>query len=263
VCPQHENTLFQFNGNKEANPMNPNPTSNVPEWASVQPAGGQRRLPVYLLLDTSGSMEGAPIESVKQGLEQFQTEVAADQFARDVVHVGVITYSSDAQLVTGGLVPIGAFQPPDLVASGVTRLDQAFQRLLESFDRDILKPVKGGHKGDWKPCVFVLTDGKPTDDSGNPTNRLWPPARDALVNRPKGQVKPSTIVAVGCGPAVDDATLKEISTGTAFKMGASEAAFAALFQYLSISITASVQPGGTPDDPFAQMPVSGDLVRIP
>jgi uncharacterized protein YegL len=40
---------------------------------------------------------------------------------------GVITFSSDAQLVTDGLVPISAFQPPHLVASGVTRLDLAFK----------------------------------------------------------------------------------------------------------------------------------------
>ena len=54
--------------------------SNVPEWAGVTPTPGQRRLPVYLLLDASGSMEGAPIESVRQGLEQFQSEVASDPF---------------------------------------------------------------------------------------------------------------------------------------------------------------------------------------
>jgi len=240
-----------------------NASSNVPDWANVQPAGGQRRLPVYLLLDASGSMEGAPIESVRQGLEQFQKEVAADQFARDSVFVGIIVYNSDARLVTGGLAPIATFQPPNLVATGVTRLDLAFQRLLESFDRDVLMPVKGGNRGDWKPMVFVLTDGKPTDESGNITNRLWQSTRDALTSRAKGQVKPGTIVAVGCGPDVDDATLKAISTGYAFKMGTSEAAFASLFQYLSISITASVQPGSTPDDPFAQMPPSADLVRIP
>lgn len=230
--------------------------SNVPEWGSVQPAGGERHLPVYLLLDTSSSMEGAPIESVRQGLEQFQREVAGDPFARDVVKVGVITFASDAQLVTGGLVPISAFQPPMLVASGVTRLDLAFRVLLESMERDVVKAVKGGQKGDWKPVVFVLTDGRPTDPA-------WQPARDAVVNRPKGQIKPSTIVAVGCGPDVDDTTLKAISTGTAFRMGANEAAFVALFQYLSQSITSSVQPGGNVDDPFANVPPSSDLVRIP
>jgi uncharacterized protein YegL len=185
----------------------------------VQPPPGERHLPVYLLLDTSSSMAGAPIQSVREGLEQFQREVANDPFARDVVKVGVITFASDAQLVTGGLVPISDFQPPQLVASGVTRLDLAFKVLLESMDRDVRHPVKGGHKGDWRPVVFILTDGRPTDENGHETDRLWRPARDAVINRPKGMNKPSVIVAVGCGPDVDDEMLKAISTGTAFRMG--------------------------------------------
>src|SRR5687768_12828789 len=105
--------------------------SNMPEWASIQTAGGERHLPIYLLLDTSGSMEGAPIESVRQGLEQFQREVVEDPFARDVVRIGVITFASEARLVTNSLVPISDFQPPALMAAGVTRLDLAFKILLE------------------------------------------------------------------------------------------------------------------------------------
>ncbi len=237
--------------------------SNVPDWAMVQPAGGERRLPVYLLLDASGSMDGAPIQSVRQGLEQFQQETASDPFARDVVRIGLIVFNSDAQVVGGGLVSISALQPPNLTATGVTRLDLAFTKVLESIDRDVIKAVKGGQKGDWKPAVFILTDGRPTDEHGNATDRLWQPIRDALTNRPKGQIKPSTIVAVGCGPNVDDATLKAMSTGIAFRMGTSDAAFAALFQYLSQSITSSVQPGGNLDDPFADVRPSSDLIRIP
>jgi uncharacterized protein YegL len=237
--------------------------STFPDWGAVQPPPGERHLPVYLLLDTSSSMAGAPIQSVREGLEQFQREVANDPFARDVVKVGVITFASDAQLVTGGLVPISDFQPPQLVASGVTRLDLAFKVLLESMDRDVRHPVKGGHKGDWRPVVFILTDGRPTDENGHETDRLWRPARDAVINRPKGMNKPSVIVAVGCGPDVDDETLKAISTDTAFRMGSDEAAFVALFQYLSRSITSSVQPGGDPEDPFANMPTPPGLVRIP
>ncbi|HIQ06637.1 MAG TPA: VWA domain-containing protein [Anaerolineae bacterium] len=237
--------------------------SNVPEWANVQTPEGERALPVYLLLDTSGSMDGAPIESVRHGLEQFQSQVSSDPFARDIVKVGVITFASEAELVTGGLVPISAFQPPTLTASGVTRLDLAFEVLLESMERDVVKAVKGGQKGDWKPVVFILTDGRPTDEDGYVADHLWQPARDAVVNRPRGQIKPSTIVAVGCGPDVEDETLKAISTGHAFRMGTSEAAFVALFQYLSQSITSSVQPGGNPDDPFADIEPSSDLIRIP
>lgn len=237
--------------------------SNVPEWAEVAVPGGERHLPVYLLLDTSGSMEGAPIESVRLGVEMFQREVSEDPFARDVVRVGVITFASDAQLVTGGLVPIANLQIPHLVASGVTRLDLAFRVLLESMDRDVKHPVKGGTKGDWRPIVFVLTDGRPTDENGNVTDRLWRPARDAVINRPRGQNKPSVIVAVGCGPDVDDETLKDISTGTAFRISGSGASFIALFQYITRSVTASVEPGGNPNDPFANVPVPSDLIRIP
>src|SRR6478672_2675125 len=99
--------------------------SNVPGWAEVEPAGGERHLPVYLLLDTSGSMQGAPIESVRQGLELFQQETLNEPFARDITKIGVITFASDAQLINEALVPITDFQIPDLVASGLTRLDLA------------------------------------------------------------------------------------------------------------------------------------------
>lgn len=242
--------------------------SNVPIGATVRSGGDIRRLPVYLLLDTSWSMKGAPIEAVRRGLEQFQREVADDQFACEVVTVGVITFSSTAQLVTNGLVPISVFQPPLLEAQGVTRLDLALQMLLDSMESHLVKPVKsdsngqGGRRGDYKPAVFILTDGQPTDAGGNVTDSLWQPARDALVSRLKGQIKPSDIVVVGCGPHVQPTTLKAISTGTAFLMRDDQAAFVALFQYLTQSISSSVQPGGNPNQPFAGTQPSDDLVRI-
>lgn len=238
--------------------------SNVPEWATVQPPPGERHLPVYLLLDTSGSMAGAPIDSLRQGLESFQRDVSSDPHARDVVKVGVITFASDAQLVPGGLVPISGFQPPTLVAGGATRLDLAFRVLLESMDRDVVKAVRGGSKGDWKPVVFVLTDGRPTDDEGKETDQLWAPARDAVVNRPRGQIKPSTIVAIGCGPDVDDETLKAISTGIAFRLASNDArSFVSLFRYVTQTLTKAVHPGGNIEQPFANADPTSDLVRIP
>ena len=40
-----------------------------------------RRLPVYILIDTSGSMKGEPIESVKVGLSDMIASLRLDPYA--------------------------------------------------------------------------------------------------------------------------------------------------------------------------------------
>jgi len=203
-------------------------------------------------------MDGPAIEAVRRGLELFQREVAADVFANEVVKVGAIVFNHTVNLVGGGLVPIADFQPPTLSASGTTRLDLAFKVLLESMDRDVVKAVKGGHKGDWKPVVFILTDGQPTNEQGYASNDLWPAARDAVVNRPQGEIKPSTILAVGCGTDIDDATLKMMGDHS-LHIDGSGASLVALFQYVTQSIVRSVQPGGNKSDPFANISAGLDI----
>ncbi|MFZ5822820.1 MAG: VWA domain-containing protein [Bacillota bacterium] len=236
---------------------------HVPDWASVEPAGGERHLPVYLLIDRSGSMEGEPLRQVMDGLALFKQEVSSDPFARDTVRIGVITFSDKAELVTGGLLSVQDFQPPHIQAGGVTRLDLAFAVLRESIGRHVVRPVKGSRKGDWKPIVFLLTDGRPTDERGRPADALWRSAREALMQPAGGLPRPAALVPVGCGPEIENATLKEISTGVAFRLGVSDASFASLFLFITQSITSSVAPGGNPSDPFAGISTPQDVIRIP
>jgi uncharacterized protein YegL len=86
---------------------------------------GMRRLPVYLLLDCSGSMVGAPIESVRRGVELFQQQAMNDPLTKQTAHVAIITFDSDARMVTNGLVAIEALKPPALTASASTSLGKA------------------------------------------------------------------------------------------------------------------------------------------
>ena len=200
---------------------------------------GGRRLPIYLLLDCSASMAGAPIQAVQMGVETFAREVQQERYSSETVHVGIITFASTAQMVTNGLVPIGQFQPPQLSAGGGTSLGAALRLLQQSLDRDLrVKKTTEDKKADWKPLVFILTDGEPTDE--------WEGPRSELLNRSQGKL--FGIITVGCGPRVNEKTLKDISTGSAFRMDDDDASFREFFKWVSMSVqTASrsvSQPGG-------------------
>ena len=205
---------------------------------NVSVGQGVRRLPVYLLLDCSRSMIGSPIEAVKRGVEQFTFDVNNDPCAREAVHVAVITFASQAHNATDGLVAISQFQPPPLVANGKTALGQALTLLMQSLDKDVIPVRKGAQKGDWKPLVFILTDGKPTDD--------WEAPRRQVLERSNRKV--FNIVTVGCGTELNDQNLREIGIGATIMLDSSDHSFREFFQWISQSVVAKSQPMTRPDE---------------
>lgn len=72
-----------------------------------------RRLPVYLLLDTSGSMKGEPIESVKVGLQALLSSLRQDPFALESVNLSVITFDREVKILIP-LTPVDSFQIPNI-----------------------------------------------------------------------------------------------------------------------------------------------------
>ena len=78
-----------------------------------------RRLPVYLLLDTSGSMGGEPIEAVKNGVQIMISSLRSNPQAQETAYISVITFDSVAnQLIP--LTDLGSFQMRDINATGGT-----------------------------------------------------------------------------------------------------------------------------------------------
>ena len=121
-----------------------------------------RRLPVYLLLDCSGSMAGEPIEAVKQGIKTLVSELKGDPQALETAFLSIITFDSSARQLTP-LTELMVFKEPALQAGGATALGGALTVLADCVKNEV-RTSTAEQKGDWKPLVFIMTDGAPTDN---------------------------------------------------------------------------------------------------
>jgi len=184
-----------------------------------------RRLPIFLLLDTSESMIGEPLDAVNAGLQQLCTDLKNDVMAIETAWVSVITFDSRARQPVP-LTEILNFNAPTLSVGPGTSMGAAFDLLAQSIKKDVRKNT-ATQKGDWKPIVFLLTDGQPTDDWQAALQRLKKETTSTTVN----------IIAVGCGDDVDLDMLKAVTPSVLVMKSASPGAFKAFFRWVSASVS--------------------------
>lgn len=122
----------------------------------------EARCPCVLLLDTSGSMSGDAIRQLNEGLSAFQKDLQADDLAAMRVEVAIVTFGSGAA-VAQSFVSAHLFQAQPLKAGGNTPMGAAINLGL-----DMLRQRKDVYKQHgisyYRPWVFLITDGAPTDE---------------------------------------------------------------------------------------------------
>jgi uncharacterized protein YegL len=129
----------------------------LPEFIENQ----ENRCPVIFVLDTSGSMQGAPITALNEGIKTFKQDVLRDTQAMLSVEASIITFGDGVKQIQD-FVTIDHFEPPQLKADGLTPMGEAINLAL-----NVLEQRKAVYKTNgipyYRPWVFLITDGAPTD----------------------------------------------------------------------------------------------------
>lgn len=185
-----------------------------------------RRLPVYLVLDTSGSMHGEAIEAVKNGIQTLLSTLRQDPYALETAYLSVITFNTSVEQIVP-LTDLLSFSPPQLFATGTTSLGGALELTAKCIEREIVKTTSET-KGDWRPLVFLMTDGMPTDD--------WLKGLEQFKKVKKGMV-----IACAAGQTVDIEVLKKITEVVLQLDTADSNSIKAFFRWVSASISTGSQ----------------------
>jgi uncharacterized protein YegL len=189
------------------------------------------RCACILVLDTSGSMGGTPIDELNQGLLQFIEEIKDDALAQYSVEVGIVTAGPDAR-TRMPLIPAHLIADVNtLDASGGTPLGEAVNMAL-----DMLEARKNEYKSKgvpyYQPWLVLISDGAPTDNWQGAANKT----------RTMADNKKLVVMPIGVSGA-DLSVLSQFSSRPAKALAGLK--FKQFFQWLSASMSRVSSSGST------------------
>lgn len=183
------------------------------------------RCPVVLLLDTSDSMAGEPIEQLNEGIATFKYEVEKDTLAALRVEVCLITFGSDVTCVQD-FTTIDDFTAPRLHPKGYSPLGGALELGLEKVLNRVATYKNNGIPY-YRPWIFLITDGAPTDGM-----KWYEAGQEAQALERRGLLNMFLIGVEGA----DMAVLSKIASPDRPPLKLQALKFNALFRWLSSSV---------------------------
>lgn len=180
------------------------------------------RCPCELVLDTSGSMDGAFIRELNAGVQAFIEAIKDDEMASFSVELGVITAGGRVreELPLTTACNIQDFSP--LSATGNTPLGEAVELALQRLE-DRKAEYKRAGVAYYQPWLVIISDGEPTDS--------WQAAAQKAMSL--SQSKRLVVLPIGVDGA-DMGILSQFSHRGAKALGGLK--FRELFEWLSASM---------------------------
>jgi len=191
-------------------------------------APNEPHLACVLLLDTSGSMYGQPINDLNKALQDFKDKVSMDEMAKKRVDIAIVEFNNAARVVQD-FTPISQMSPVTLQTTGSTAMGAGINMAIDMvksrnrFYHSLGTPC-------FKPWIFMITDGGPTDDITESMRRI-------KEEESKGKHGKLKFFALGV-PGYDKATLFKLTNRV---LELKDTKFSGIFDWMSESmVTISV-----------------------
>lgn len=211
-----------------------------------QARNNQQKCPVVLLLDTSGSMAGTPIDELNKALIQLKEEILIDNILSNRLEVGIVAFDDDARVER----PIDLISPdtdlPILNAYGVTNLVAGMNKAIELVT-DRKNFYKSNNEQYYRPIIVLISDGIPSN-SPEEIEQLDQTIQNQTDEKrfifypfAVGIDEEGLIVLAKLAAQTNDERLK--NTGTVHIMK-DTSKFAEVFKFVSASISQAILNGG-------------------
>jgi uncharacterized protein YegL len=185
-----------------------------------------RRLPIYFLIDVSESMVGDQIQQVEEGMAAIIKAVKTDPHAIETVWLSIIVFAGQAKTLVP-LQEVVSFYPPKFPIGGGTSLSKGLGHLMFELRKNIVKTTLE-QKGDWKPIVFLFTDGVPTDDT-----------KAAINEWKQNWQRTANMVAISFGDEADTSLLSELTENVLHFKNSTDEDYKKFFKWVTDSIKTS------------------------
>ena len=208
-----------------------------------------RPLPVFLLLDASGSMaESGKIDALNRAVQEMLATFAAEPDVRAGIQIGAIAFGGDVRVHLPLLPAEDAktkWRP--LVAQGNTPLGATLTKLRVMIEDQTLVPSRS-----YRPTLVLVSDGQPNDEWQAPLKQLLESARASKAAR----------MAMAIGADADITMLQSFLNSAESKVFQAHEArdIHKFFKWVTMSVTARSR-SATPDKIAAIDPPEIDDIR--